>query len=69
VYISCTPDTLARDCVTLAAAGYQLGEVTPVDLFPCTGHVESVVCLSREKADDYVRISVCTKDLKVTKGS
>jgi 23S rRNA (uracil1939-C5)-methyltransferase len=48
VYISCNPDTLARDCVTLTAAGYQLGEVTPVDLFPCTGHVESVVCLTRK---------------------
>ncbi len=47
VYISCNPDTLARDCVTLTAAGYQLGDVTPVDLFPCTGHVESVVCLTR----------------------
>ncbi len=48
VYISCNPDTLARDCVTLLANGYQMGAVTPVDLFPCTGHVESVVCLTRE---------------------
>ena len=47
VYISCNPDTLARDCVTLQANGYQMGDVTPVDLFPCTGHVESVVCLTR----------------------
>ena len=27
--------------------GYEIGEVTPVDLFPRTGHVESVVCLTR----------------------
>ena len=27
--------------------GYEIGEVTPVDLFPRTGHVESVVCLKR----------------------
>ena len=29
-----------------------------------SSHVESVVCLSREKADDYIRISVHTKDLQ-----
>ena len=38
-----------------------------VDMFPGTRHVESIVCLSREKADDYIRISVHTEDLKVTK--
>ena len=47
VYVSCGPDTLARDCVTLRANGYEMGEVTPVDLFPCTGHVESVVRFER----------------------
>ena len=35
-----------------------------MDMFPYTNHVESVVCLSREKADDYIRISVHTEDLK-----
>jgi hypothetical protein len=35
-----------------------------VDLFPRTAHIETVVLLSREKADDYVRISVHTKDLQ-----
>lgn len=45
VYVSCNPDTLARDCKWFADAGYKIGEVTPVDLFPGTGHVESVVCL------------------------
>ena len=47
VYVSCDPDTLARDCVWFAAAGYQIGEIQPVDMFPRTGHVESVVCLTR----------------------
>ena len=50
VYVSCNPDTLARDCAILHALGYEIGTVTPVDLFPRTGHVESVVCLSRAKA-------------------
>ena len=47
VYVSCNPDTLARDCAYFAKKGYDIGEVTPVDLFPGTGHVESVVRLER----------------------
>ena len=48
VYISCNPDTLARDCALFTTLGYTLSPVTPVDLFPRTGHVESVVCLKRQ---------------------
>ncbi|MBQ9805173.1 MAG: 23S rRNA (uracil(1939)-C(5))-methyltransferase RlmD [Clostridia bacterium] len=47
VYVSCNPDTLARDCVIFEKLGYEIGVVTPVDMFPRTGHVESVVCLTR----------------------
>ncbi len=42
VYISCNPETLARDAVLLSARGYHIGTVTPHDLFPRTGHVECV---------------------------
>jgi len=66
VYISCNPATLARDVARFAEKGYTCGDVYTVDMFPRTVHVESVVCLSREKADDYIRISVHTKDLKVS---
>ncbi len=48
VYVSCNPETLARDCVWFKEKGYELGEVLPVDMFPRTGHVESVVCLTRK---------------------
>jgi len=64
VYVSCNPDTLGRDCITLCKNGYKVQRVTPVDMFPFTTHVETVVMLSREKADDYIRISVQTKDLQ-----
>lgn len=47
VYISCNPATLARDCAHLAKLGWNVVEVQPVDLFPRTGHVESVACLKR----------------------
>ena len=46
VYISCEPETLGRDCAIFAEFGYTIGEVQPVDLFPRTGHVESVVLLN-----------------------
>ena len=48
VYISCNPKTLARDVARFIPLGYNTDEVTPVDMFPCTGHVESVVCLTRK---------------------
>lgn len=48
VYISCNPQTLARDMVIFKEFGYIGDEVTPFDLFPMTGHVESVVCLKRQ---------------------
>ena len=51
VYVSCGPDTLARDCAILRELGYEIGSVTPVDLFPRTGHVESVVCLMRKESN------------------
>ena len=48
VYVSCDADTLARDCKMFSDLGYAIGEVEPVDMFPRTGHVESVVCLTRK---------------------
>lgn len=64
VYVSCNPETLARDAKVLVNGGYRAVKAVPVDMFPGTEHVETVVLLSREKADDYVRISVHTKDLQ-----
>jgi len=64
VYVSCDPATLARDVALLKQRGYALQNAMAADLFPRCAHVESVVCLSREKADDYIRISVQTKDLQ-----
>ena len=47
VYISCNPDTLARDMSFLLGHGYTAARVIPVDLFPRTGHVECVVMMSK----------------------
>ena len=48
VYISCNPTTLARDCKRFRQNGFTIGEVSAVDLFPMTGHVESIVCLCKQ---------------------
>ena len=45
VYVSCNPETLARDLFTLTKSGYRVRRIQPVDMFPFTGHVECVVRL------------------------
>ncbi len=47
VYVSCNPETLARDVRFLVQGGYQAVKAVPVDMFPYTGHVECVVLMSR----------------------
>lgn len=49
VYISCNPETQARDLKPLTAGGYRVEKIQPVDMFPGTNHVECVVLLSRQK--------------------
>jgi 23S rRNA (uracil1939-C5)-methyltransferase len=47
VYVSCDPATLARDARALLDAGYELGPVTGIDLFPNTAHIETVAVFDR----------------------
>ena len=47
VYVSCNPETLARDVAIFKSLGYEADTVYPFDLFPATGHVESVVQLTQ----------------------
>ena len=47
-YVSCNPATLARDLRLWAAQGYRLHWAQPVDMFPWTGHVETVALMSRD---------------------
>lgn len=47
VYISCNPQTQARDVAYLSKKGYRLKRIQPVDMFPHTKHVECIVMLSK----------------------
>jgi 23S rRNA (uracil1939-C5)-methyltransferase len=51
VYVSCNPETLARDLYTLTKGGYKVRRIQPVDMFPWTGHVETVVLLFKGNID------------------
>ncbi|MBR1812028.1 MAG: 23S rRNA (uracil(1939)-C(5))-methyltransferase RlmD [Clostridia bacterium] len=49
VYISCNPETQARDLRYLTAHGYKVRKIQPVDMFPHTRHIECVALLTRSK--------------------
>ena len=47
VYVSCNPETQARDLNTLTKTGYKVQKIQPVDMFPNTKHIETVVLLTK----------------------
>ena len=66
VYISCCPETQARDLPLLQKGGYRVTQIQPVDMFPHTEHVETVVQLVRKKPDTYIDITVDMDELDLT---
>ncbi len=66
VYVSCSPATLARDAALLTERNYRVQKVQPVDMFPFTSHVETVVQLSQQKPDRYVRVGIDLDEMDAT---
>ena len=58
VYISCNPETLERDLKYLTKHKYKVKKIQPVDMFPFTEHVETVVLLSHKKPDGHINVKV-----------
>ena len=60
VYVSCEPTTLARDLAVLTEGGYEMKKAVPVDMFPYTEGVETVVLLSRRnlREKEHLKIEI-----------
>ena len=67
VYVSCNPATAARDAAWLEKNGYHAEKVQPVDLFPRTKHVETVVLLSKGEVDSKkIRVEFSLEDMDMS---
>ena len=67
VYVSCKPTSLARDLIVLQAGGYRVERMALVDMFPFTGHVETVVLLSKGEIDSKkVRVEFSLEDMDMS---
>ena len=66
VYISCNHATAARDAAYLCSQGYKLEKYRPCDLFPRTGHVETVCLLSKLHADQHIEVELKMDELDLT---
>ena len=67
VYISCKPTSLARDLDIMIEQGYRMERVVAIDQFPGTGHVETVVLLSKGKVDSKkIRVEFSLEDMDMS---
>ena len=66
VYISCNPETLARDLEFFKKHQYTAEKIQPVDMFPFTTHMETVCLLSKLKSKEHIEIEVKMDELDLT---
>ena len=67
VYVSCNPETLARDLAYFKKKGYRAEKAWAVDQFPATSHVETVVLLSKGEVDSKkIRVEFSLEDMDMS---
>ena len=67
VYVSCNPETLARDLAYFKKKGYRAEKAWAVDQFPMTGHCETVVLLSKGEVDSKkIRVEFSLEDMDMS---
>ena len=66
VYVSCGPETLVRDLRWFMGNGYRAVEAWPVDMFGGTGHVETVVLLSKLKSAKSIEVKIELDEMDLT---
>ena len=66
VYVSCNPETLARDLDFFVRNGYKVKKIQPVDMFPHTTHVETVVQLVRKNPDTHIDFEISLDEFDLT---
>ena len=67
LYVSCDSATLARDVKYLGERGYEVKRVKTVDMFPWSGHVETVVLLSKGEVDSKkIRVEFSLEDMDMS---
>ena len=66
VYVSCDPSTFARDLKVLCSNGYEKGTAQPVDQFCHSGHVETVVLLSKLNTKQHIEVELNLDELDLT---
>ncbi len=66
VYISCKLTSLVRDLPYFLEAGYSVERVKPVDMFPSTANIETVVLLSQQKPDNHIEVDLDLDELDAT---
>ena len=66
VYVSCDPETLARDVAAFTRLGWRAAKFCPVDLFPQTKHVETVCLLSKLNAKQHIEVDIHMDELDLT---
>ncbi len=66
VYVSCNVETQARDLIFLCRNGYKVKKIQPVDMFPHTNHVETVVQLVRKNPDTHIDFEINLDEFDLT---